>query len=134
MHLCVRGIDLAHFYDFFIGFWNCSNSVWSFFFFILLFLVNYLSIGTYLEYCNLTLNTNKKSRHQTYIGKHLVFHFCSYRPITCLYYILSFLFSCSPKDDVRFVLPPITCLLHWVSCFHARLKTMFGSSFLQFDL
>ena len=24
-----------------------------------------------------------------------------------VYYILSFLFSCSPKDDVRFVLPPI---------------------------
>ena len=70
-----------------------------------------------------------------------------------VYYILSFLFSCSPKDDVRFVLPPITCLYYilsflfscppkddvrfvhfttfWVSCFHARLKTMFGSSFLQ---
>jgi hypothetical protein len=79
-------------------------------------------------------------------------------PITCLYYILSFLFSCSPKDDVRFVLPPITCLyyimsflfscspkddvrfvllkLHvfttfWVSCFYARLKTVFGASFVQ---
>ena len=85
---------MGPFYDFFIGFWNCSNSVGLLFFFMLLFLVNYLSIGTYLEYCNLTLNTNKKSRHQTYIGKHLVFHFCSYRPITCLYYIL---FSWPPR-------------------------------------
>ena len=53
-------------------------------------------------------------------------------PITCLYYILSFLFSCSPKADVRFVLPPITCLYYILSfLFSCRLKTMFGSSFLQ---
>ena len=37
------------------------------------------------------------------------------RPITCFYYILSFLFSCPPKDDVRFVLPPITCLYYILS-------------------
>ena len=36
MYLCVRGIDSASFYDFDILFWNCSDSVEFFVFFILL--------------------------------------------------------------------------------------------------
>ena len=27
MYICVKGIDFASFYDFCIGFWNCSDSV-----------------------------------------------------------------------------------------------------------
>jgi hypothetical protein len=27
MYLCVRGINVASFYDFSIGFWKCSDSV-----------------------------------------------------------------------------------------------------------
>jgi len=32
MYLCVRGIDSDSFYDFSIGFWNCSDN-WIFFVF-----------------------------------------------------------------------------------------------------
>ena len=27
MYMCVMDIDFASFYDFFIGFWNCSDSM-----------------------------------------------------------------------------------------------------------
>jgi len=39
MYLCVTDIDFASFYDFSIGFWNCSDGVNIFH-----FIVNYLII------------------------------------------------------------------------------------------
>ena len=42
MYLCDRGIYFASFYDFDIGFWNCSDSVDFFAFSILLFMQGFL--------------------------------------------------------------------------------------------
>ena len=39
MHLCIRGIDFASFYDFDIWFWNCSDSV--------IFLASFYYIGVF---------------------------------------------------------------------------------------
>jgi len=55
-YLCVRGIDFASFYDFSIGFWNCSDSV-VFFYWILelfrqcgIFLLDFGTVPTVLYF------------------------------------------------------------------------------------
>ena len=48
--MCVRYIDYASVYDFFVGFWNCSNRV--VFFVFIVFLIT--SINVILCYLNLT--------------------------------------------------------------------------------
>jgi len=52
MYLCVRGIDFASYYDFYIWFWKCFDSVvfYIFHFIVLLFQSSYYIVGTNVSF------------------------------------------------------------------------------------
>ena len=62
MYLCVNGIDFASFYDFGIGFWNCSDSVLCFVFH---FIANNLNVIYIIFWLNSQIKKNTITKTDT---------------------------------------------------------------------